>query len=469
MSTPPIGAGSRPQADGALHQIGLLPLVFVFYGYTTGGPFAYEAIFSLSGPGMATLFLTFVPLFWSIPISLVAAELNSLYPVQGGFYRWSREAFGDFWGFQTGWWNWTGTFLLSASYGVAFVDYIGPYVGRLLAPLLGPGLGAELVSYTGVWRWLGAMAFLSLMAYANIRGIEVAGWVATALQVAILAPVTWLCLAALLQWEHNPMAPLVPPGQPVTSVFGAGLALALWNYAGYEQLSSVAQEVRDVQRTFLRALAWTTPLAVLTYTIPCGLALAALGNWQEWKTGYLVTAAERIGGPALGVAMLVASIIAIASLSNSTVLSTSRVPYAMAEDGFLPAGLGALHPRYRTPRNAIVFSLVVCGALVVTNVVQLIAIYIWTRIATSVLTVLAAWRLRRVRPDAPRGFRIPGGGWGLGYVVIAPLVLCGVGVWYSDPIAVRYSPWLLASGPVAYLLLRRGFRGSAAARPTGAS
>ena len=61
---------------------------------------------------MALVFLTFVPLFWSIPISLAAAELNSILPVQGGFYRWSRAAFGDFWGFQCGWWNWTGTFLL---------------------------------------------------------------------------------------------------------------------------------------------------------------------------------------------------------------------------------------------------------------------------------------------------------------------------------------------------------------------
>ncbi len=94
-----------------MRQIGFLPLLAIFYGYTAGGPFGYEEIFSGSGPGMALLFLTFVPFFWSIPISFASAEMNGILPVQGGFYRWSRAAFGDFWGFQCGWWNWSGTFL----------------------------------------------------------------------------------------------------------------------------------------------------------------------------------------------------------------------------------------------------------------------------------------------------------------------------------------------------------------------
>ena len=121
LSVPPSANAAR------LRQIGFLPLLALFYGYTAGGPFGYEEIFHSSGPGMALVFLTFVPLFWSIPISFAAAELNSLLPVQGGFYRWSRAAFGDFWGFQCGWWNWTGTFLLNSLYGVLLMDYLSSY------------------------------------------------------------------------------------------------------------------------------------------------------------------------------------------------------------------------------------------------------------------------------------------------------------------------------------------------------
>jgi amino acid transporter len=260
----------------------------------------------------------------------------------------------------------------------------------------------------------------------------------------------------VLHWRFNPLLPWVPPGAPVGAVFGKGLALAMWNYAGYEQLSSVTGEMRDPQRTFPRLLVWNTPMNVLTYVLPASLAIAALGNWQEWTTGYIVAASRQVGGEALGAAMLVASIIGTASLSNSTILYTTRIPAAMAEDGYLPAWLGKIHPRYGTPARAIVVSLMVYCLLAKFPVVDLVNIYIWARIATSMLTLLAAWRMRVKMPDAPRMFRIPGGAAGVAYAVIFPAILCGVKVYYSEPFVWRWAPWLLATGPVAYVIFRYG-------------
>ncbi|MFZ0878643.1 MAG: APC family permease, partial [Candidatus Acidiferrales bacterium] len=299
-----------------VRQIGFLPLLALFYGYTAGGPFGYEVIFKRSGPGMALVFLTFVPLFWSIPVSFASAELNSILPVQGGFYRWTRAAFGDFWGFQCGWLNWTGTFLLNASYGVLAMDYLANYLPWL----------------TGNVKWAGACLVLVVLAYLNARGIQVAGWISVVLLVAVFIPVAWLCAVSLFHWRYNPVVPFVPPGQPFGSVFGNGLALAMWNYASYEQLSSVTAEMKDPQKTFVRVLAWNTPMNILTYVLPTTLALAVLGNWQQWDTGYIVEAARQIGGGTLGAVMLVASIIGTLSLSNSTILYTTRVPATMAQD-----------------------------------------------------------------------------------------------------------------------------------------
>ena len=444
-------ASTTPTARAAIRTIGFVPSLAIFYGYTAGGPFGFEEIFSRSGPGMALLFLTFVPFFWSIPISFASAELNSVLPVQGGFYRWTRAAFGDFWGFQCGWWNWVGTFLLNSLYGVLVMDYLVNYFPSL----------------SGNVRWAGAVLVLAVFAYLNIRGIQVSGWISVAMLVAILVPVAWHCAAALFHWQHNPLSPLIPPGKPLGSVFGAGLALAMWNYAGYEQLSSVTGEMENPQKTFPRVLLWNTPMNILTFTLPAAFALAALGNWQEWQTGFMVEASRRIGGPALGVAMLISSIIATASLCNSTILYTTRIPAAMAQDGYLPSWLGKVHPRYGTPARAIAVCLIVAGLLSRFEVVDLVSIYIWARIATSLLTLLAVWGVRRKMPDATRQFRVPGGGLGLLCAILFPVILCGVKIYYSEPLVWRWAPWLLATGPAAYCILRWAF--GLQPRPMGAS
>jgi amino acid transporter len=434
---------SPPPSDAArLRQIGFLPLLAIFYGYTAGGPFGYEGIFHDSGPGMALVFLAFVPFFWSIPISFASAELNSILPVQGGFYRWTRAAFGDFWGFQCGWWNWAGTFLLNSLYGVLVMDYLSIYF---------PGI-------TGYTKWAGACIVLILLAALNARGIQVAGWLSVALLVAVLIPVTWLCVVSLFHLKFNPVVPFVPPGAPFHSVFGRGLALAMWNYAGYEQLSSSTGEMKDPQKTFVRILIWNTPMNILTYVLPTTLALAVLGNWSEWKTDYIVTASGLIGGPALGAMMLIAAMIGTLSLSNSTILYTTRVPATMAEDGYLPKWLGKIHPRYGTPVRAIVVSTIVYCVLARFDVEDMVNIYIWTRIATTLLTLLAAWQMRRKELNAPRAFRIPGGKWGMAYILIFPVILCALKVAQSEDYVWKYAPWLLATGPAAYLILRYAFK-----------
>jgi amino acid transporter len=238
-------------------------------------------------------------------------------------------------------------------------------------------------------------------------------------------------------------------------VFGVGLALGIWLYSGYEQLSTVAEEVENPQRSYPRALALVVPLSIATYFLPTFAALAALGNWQQWKDGYFPTAAQLIGGPWLGNLMTIAAMVSTVALLNSTVLTTTRMPFALAEDGYLPPFLTRRHPRYRTPWIAILISAAIYASLALHTLGQLISVYVWLRAATTVLTVLSAWALRRKRPDLPRAFRIPGGRLGLVYVVALPIVMTCIVMYtlrYSDPISLRWGPWALAAGPVVYFV-----------------
>jgi amino acid transporter len=153
--------------------------------------------------------------------------------------------------------------------------------------------------------------------------------------------------------------------------------------------------------------------------------------------------------------MTLAAIVANVALLNSTVLTTTRMPFAMAEDGYLPAALTRKHSRYGTPWLAIVTSAVIYALLAWQSLGQLISVYIWLRSATTVLTVLSAWKLRRTRPDMPRAFRIPGGRLGLAYVVAAPVVMSLVALLGSDRYASIGGAIALVLGPVVYAAVRR--------------
>ena len=421
------------------------------FSYCTGGPFGLEDMVTTSGPGLTLIYLLVIPLFWSIPVSLVSAELTTAMPVEGGFYRWARAGFGDLWGFLAGWWNWCASFLLGAAYAVQFSDYLGFYLPWL----------------TGWRHYLVSLLIVALITWINVRGIEAVGKFATALEIFILMPVLVLVVMGFAKWKHNPFVPVVPPHQPLYNVFGVGLALGLWLYSGYEQCSTVAEEVENPRRTYPLALAIVVPLSIAVYFLPTIASLAALGNWQQWHTRYFSDAAQLVGGPWLGSWMTVAAMVTNLSLLNATVLTSTRMPFAMAEDGYLPAALTGKHSRFGTPWIAIIASGAIYGGLAMHSLTQLITIYSWLRVATTVLTVLAAWQLRRKMPELPRSFVVPGGMLGLISAVLAVIVMSALALLGSDRYGLRWGPVALAAGPLVYWML--GLRSSRGGPPNVAA
>src|ERR1017187_841066 len=422
----------RNNKSSALRKAGLFYLVFVMFSYTTGGPFGLEDMVTTSGPGM----------------TLVSAELTAAMPVEGGFYRWTRAAFGDFLGFLAGWWNWSASFLLGGAYAVLFTDYLVYYF---------PGI-------TGWKHYLVSVALIAVITWINVRGIQMVGQVATALEIFIFVPVMTMIVMALMKWHHNPFVPLIPPHQPTFKIFGVGLALGLWLYSGYEQLSTVAEEVENPQRAYPRALALVVPLSIAAYFLPTLAGLASAGNWEKWHTGFFSDAARMIGGPWLGTWMTLAAMVGNVALLNSTILTTTRMPFAMAEDGYLPGALTRTHARYGTPWLAIVVSAMIYGLLAWQSLGQLISVYIWLRSATTVLTVLSAWKLRRTQPELKRSFTIPGGRTGLLYVVAAPVAMALVALLGSDRFGMIGGAIAIVVGPLVYGIVGRWNSANAGAK-----
>jgi amino acid transporter len=453
---------ARESGTHALKKATFVQLAFMIYGASCGGAFGAEEMVSASGPGMALVTLMVVPLLFCFPVAVAVGELTAAFPVEGGNYRWSRMAYGDFWGFQAAWWTWMTGVATNVVFTQLFANYLAQWVPSLLDASTSPP--GRTVAY-----WLVCVALIWLMHALNVRGIDVVGNVSIVLTVLLLVPFVAMGAIGLAGWKQSPFVPLVVPGQDWMTSFGASLSLAIFLYAGYDKLSNVADEVEDPQKNFPPALFIAIALAIASYVLPTMLAIAALGNWSEWKAAYFTTAAERLGGPWLAYAMTAAGLASNALLLNVTMLAVSRVPLALAEDGFLPGTLSRLHPVFRTPIRSLLWGSVTYCVVALLDFNRVLIINAWFQMASNLLVFANVWALRRKMPDAPRPFRIPMGRVGLVVSTVATSLLALLAIVtsvYSDGklqverLLIGLST--LASGIVIYeiiaLLKRRAWK-----------
>jgi amino acid transporter len=433
-------------------KAGALQLTFMIYGACCAGAFGLEPMVSLSGPGLALLTLLIMPFLWSIPVALACAELTAAFPVDGGNYRWSRMALGDFWGFQAGWWNWMSNFATNSVFAVLFADYLKYWI---------PGLGP-------LGHWAVAAALIWAMSCLNLLGIRVVGNSAILMSSLLLVPFVAVVVLGFGQIDRNPFLPLVAPGKSLLSAFGASAMLAIWLYSGYDKLSTAAEEVESPQLAFPRALIAVAVMTVASYVIPTAAGLASVGRWEQWGEGYFSTLAGALGGPWLGSAMTVAALLSNALLLNVTLLSSSRLPFAMAEDRLLPTFLSRVHPRYGTPHLSLGLQAVVLSILAPLGFAQLVIVYSWLQMAVYILIFVNLWKMRATRPELPRPFRVPGKRIGLVLAVFPPIALA-LGAMAGTIVQEGRLDWTqtaigaaaLLSGPLGYFLMRATVRSPA--------
>ncbi|MGH9421973.1 MAG: amino acid permease, partial [Thermoanaerobaculia bacterium] len=130
----------------------------------SGGAFTTESLIVSTGPGLGLLILILVPLFWSLPETLIVGELASMLPEEGGYYKWVYRAFGPFWAFQNGWWTWMYSLVDMAIYPVLFNQYL-----TFFFPQMSP-----------VIQWLIALCVIWGATAINLRGAGRVGRVSVA-------------------------------------------------------------------------------------------------------------------------------------------------------------------------------------------------------------------------------------------------------------------------------------------------
>jgi amino acid transporter len=368
----------------------LLPLVAATYFMVSGGPYGIEDILGGAGYGIAILILAVLPLLWSLPTTLMIGELASAIPAEGGYYVWVRRALGPFWGFQEGWLSLAASIFDMALYPSIFALYLGQFNPALTAGSREYMLKLAVVVVCCVW---------------NLRGATRVGNDSVGLFVILLLPFALFTVLGI--GRGLLMHPAVHWGLPAAGTHTAlstAILVAMWNYMGWDNASTVATEVENPQRNYPRAMIGAAILTAFTYILPLvAMALAGLSP-AGFTTGSWTTAGQILGGRFLFLAVVAGGVICGVGMFNALMLSYTRLPAAMANDGLLPRVL-ARHNSRGVPW----VSVLVCGAgwALALNLPfeRLISIDL-ILYGSSLLLEFAALAVLRVRePDLPRPFR----------------------------------------------------------------
>src|SRR5579872_3040375 len=405
----------------------------------SGGTYGTEDIVHGAGYLRGILILLITPVLWSLPTAFMIGELSSALPQEGGFYAWVRRAMGPFWGFQEAWLSLAASIFDMAIYPTLFVVYL-----TRLFPYFAQG-------HRGWWVALGIVALCALL---NLLGIRVVGQTSLWLFFLLSSPFVIVIVFALIRHGAfgSGSAPVALHGGDIIT----GMLVAMWNYMGWDNASTIATEVEQPQRTYPRAMIAAVTIVALSYVLPIaamsvtGIALSA------WETGSWADLAALVAGPWLRVALVLGGMFSAFGMFNALVMSYSRLPLAMAQDGMLPRVFTKRLRRTRIPWVAVMVCAICWGACLNLGFERLVTIDIFLYGLSLVLEFAALIALRIREPRLLRPFRVPGGLAGAIALGIAPTLLLGFAVWRGTDehigaiSSLAFGLILIAVGVIAY-------------------
>ena len=417
-------------------RLTLWPLVAATFFMVSGGTYGTEEIVHGAGYGRAILILLLTPLLWSLPTAFMIGELSSALPYEGGYYAWVRRAMGNFWGFQEAWLSLIASIFDMAIYPTLFVAYLTrmfPYFQQ---------------NNRGWWV---ALAVVIACAGLNIAGVKVVSLTSLWLFFALSAP--FVAIVVLAPFKLGALANAVT--KPTTSsvdILG-GLLICMWNYMGWDNASTIATEVERPQRTYPRAMLVAVVIVALSYVLPPAAMWMTGLKPTAWETGSWADIAGLLGGPLLRIGVVLGGVISAFGMFNALVMSYSRLPLAMAQDGMLPGIFGKLHPKSRAPWVAIIALAIAWAMCLGLGFARLVTLDILLYGFSLMLEFMALAVLRFREPDLPRPFRVPGGLFGAIAVGIPPMLLLGFSIIRSEHEQI----WNMSSFAFGMILIAAGF------------
>ena len=445
------------------HDIKVSGIVFMLYCLVAAGAFGIEEMIPEAGPGMTLLLLAVFPIVWAYPISNLVAECGSVMPSEGGVYVWVKEAFGEFWGFQAGWWGTVSTYITNGVY----VALVSGYVSQMIP--MSPAAVQAL-----------KIGMILIFTIVNLLGLKEVGKVSTALSIMIILAFALVAAVGFINWNTNPVEPFMPEGYGLVDGLGGGICICVWMYCGYECISNMAGEVKDPQ-VIPKGLLIAMPLVALTYVLPTLGSLATLpeGSWLKWSTdggfdgvavGYATVLTQNLGS-AWGYVFLVVAIVSQCAIFNTYLASGSRGFFVLADDHLCPPVLVKVSRSKGVPWVGILSLAVVTYILAQSSFTTLVSMEVVFMLALYIILPVSVVKLRRRIPVDERKKRglyvMPGGRAGLIFYCGAPVLISVTALLINGTDYLAIGLIGLCSGPVAYVIFKKLYGGFAVNDPEG--
>jgi basic amino acid/polyamine antiporter, APA family len=341
-------------------------------------------------------------------VILCFAEVASRFEQTGGPFVYAATAFGPVAGFLTGWILWvarvTGCCAICSLF-LQYAAYFSPNIDR------------------GTGRVMAAVGIVGTLTFIHFLGIKRAVLFGNIVTVGKLLPLLIFVAVGLLHME--PMR-FSQSGPPIVGHFAQAVLLLGFAMVGWESVVVTAGETRNPQRDLPFALLAGLSSVALLYLL---IQIVCIGTLPQLSTSDrpVVDAARTFMGPEGATLVTIGALISMVGTLNVTMLTVSRVPYAMALAGQLPRVLGRVHPKYRTPYVAVVLSGVLVLALTLSSsFVYLLTVSTISRLLVFAVTCASLPKLRQMAAVPSARFVLPGG----------PLIPCA---------AVTMIAWLLVS------------------------
>lgn len=416
---------ARPQLRRAL---GLHSAVALGVGGTIGGGIFVLVGHSAAQAGPAALLAFALAFLASLLIALPYAELACRYPEAGGGYAFVRKVLGPGWGFLMGWIFWGAYLMVSGYVTLGFGGYL-----------------QVLTGWPAQWSAMGLVALCALINQANVRLSGLVQVLVMSLAVAGLLAFSLLGMPAV---DLARFTPAMPHG--LAGLFSAAV-LAFLAFGGFDMVAAAGEEIERPERNLPLAILLTLAVVLFVYLMVVFVALGTLG-WQALgaSDAPLAAAAQQFLGPAGGRALAGVAVLTTAATANAVLVVASRISFAMARDGLLPAVLARIHPATGIPRTAVLTSaailLLVAGfdSLPLTT-----AIGGFLYVAHFVPPLIVLMKLRRAGGPAP-ACQMP---WPK---LLLPLALGG------SLLLLMSSGWLGLAGGLGWMALGWVLRRSAA-------